>query len=113
MSYDRGAVVEAGDPFKSGDSTRPFVIANDETHPFHGEQYVALTLTTRSWYEGTIPLSADDFVTGGVPAESRIVPWGVVSPAHEDVRDQFGRIEQSVVDDAVDRLSDYLKATDG
>lgn len=109
MTYERGAVVEAGDPFNEGTSTRPFLLMNTDAHPFYGEQYVAVTLTTRTWYEETIPLDDEDFIEGGVPAASSIVPWGVVSPAHEDVLDRYGHLRESKVDDAVEQLYQYLQ----
>lgn len=107
---ERGDVVEASDPFNEDTSSRPFLIVNTDDHPFHGEQYVAVTLTTRTWYDETIPLREDDFEEGGVPEESFIVPWGVVSPAHDDLTDWFGRITRDRVDDAVERLVGYLRA---
>ncbi|MCY4732100.1 type II toxin-antitoxin system PemK/MazF family toxin [Natronomonas gomsonensis] len=106
--YERGDVIEAGDPFTQEPASRPFVIINTESHPFDGEQYVALTLTTRTWYEETLPVSPDDFGAGGVPAESSIVPWGVSSPAHDDIRDWFGRLEDEVVNEAVEQFVGYL-----
>lgn len=108
MTYGRGAVVEAADPF-DGDAGRPFLIVNTEAHPFHGEQYVAATLTTRTWYDGTVPLSADDFADGGVPADSFVVPWGVASPGDEDITRQFGRVRADVVEEEVDELIAYLR----
>lgn len=109
-TYERGDVVEASDPFTEAKPSRPFLIANTATHPFHGEQYVAITLTTKAWYDETIPLSADDFREGGVPEESAIVPWGVVSPGHEDIVDWFGRVEPDPVNRAVEQLTGYLTA---
>lgn len=105
---NRGEVVAVADPF-DGETERPFVVVNTDAHPFHGEQYVALTLTTRTWYEGTIPLSDDDFADGGVPEDSSIVPWGVASPGVADVGERFGRLTSGTVDDAVDALTTYLR----
>lgn len=106
--YERGDVVEAGDPFTDTNPSRPFLIVSSDSHPFHGEQYVALTLTTRTWYEDTIQLSSADFEAGGVPKRSSIVPWGVVSPAHDDITDRFGRLQSKTVDKAVEQLVGYL-----
>lgn len=107
-TYQRGDVVEASDPFTERESGRPFVIANTDPHPFADEQYVAITLTTRTWYDGTVPLADGDFVEGGVPRDSFVVPWGVVSPAHSDISDWFGRVEQEIVDETVTELAGYL-----
>jgi hypothetical protein len=108
MSYDRGDVVEAGDPFTDANTSRPFLVVNTDAHPFHGDQYVAVTLTTKTWYDETIGLDDADFVEGGVPERSSIVPWGVASPGHEDITDWFGRIDEDVVDRAVEDLIGYL-----
>ncbi|WP_226039630.1 hypothetical protein [Natrinema sp. DC36] len=48
MKYERGDVVEAGDPFNEEKPSRPFVIVSTTAHPFDGEQYIAVTLTTRT-----------------------------------------------------------------
>jgi hypothetical protein len=46
----RGHVVLAPDPFKDSDElTRPWVVVNNETHPFDSEQYIVMGLTTRTW----------------------------------------------------------------
>ena len=45
----RGHVVLAPDPFKSDrDTTRPWVVVNTDAHPFDGEQYVVMGLTTQT-----------------------------------------------------------------
>jgi hypothetical protein len=48
MSYDRGDVVVAFDPFTDGSSGRPFLIVGHEKTPFHEEQYIALSLSHHS-----------------------------------------------------------------
>jgi mRNA-degrading endonuclease toxin of MazEF toxin-antitoxin module len=47
--FDRGDVVYGDDPFKRDEDARPWLIlSNHEGRPFHGEQYIALTLTSKS-----------------------------------------------------------------
>lgn len=78
MSYDRGDVVVATDPFRDDDSAgRPFLVVNRPGTPFHGEQYVALSLTTRTLYDERIPLTDEDWMEGGAPESSSIMPWSV------------------------------------
>ncbi|MFC4542513.1 type II toxin-antitoxin system PemK/MazF family toxin [Halosolutus amylolyticus] len=108
MKYERGDVVEAGDPFNEETSSRPFAIVNTEAHPFDGDQYVAVTVTTRTWYDETIPLTDDDFLDGGLPKRSFLVPWGVVSLAHDDILDWSGRIQHPPLDETVEQLTAYL-----
>ena len=41
MSYDRGDVVWCRDPFKDdSEAGRPWLVLNNDTHPFGDEQYV-------------------------------------------------------------------------
>jgi len=55
--------------------TRTLVIlSNHEGRPFHGEQYIALTLTSKSWMDGLIDIHEESWLRGGTPDESRIVP---------------------------------------
>lgn len=45
MTYQRGDVVWGPDPFKSGENPRPWLILNNDTHPFSEEEYrVAVVL---------------------------------------------------------------------
>ena len=55
MSYQRGDIVWGSDPFKSGENPRPWLILNNDRHPFGDEEYMTVTLTTTPHDEG-IPL---------------------------------------------------------
>jgi mRNA-degrading endonuclease toxin of MazEF toxin-antitoxin module len=108
--FERGDVVYGDDPFKRGARARPWlVLTNHEGRPFHGEQYVALTLTTRSWMDGLVEAPDEAWVRGGTPDESRIVPWGVQSIDHDDVDVWQGRLAHELVDEAVAALVDELR----
>ena len=108
--YERCDVVLGADPFKGDVAARPWVIvSNHEGWPFHGEQYIALTLTTRSWLEGLVPIPEAKWLEGGTPAESRIVPWGVQSIHREDIEYWQGRLDQAVVNEAVALLVEELE----
>jgi mRNA interferase MazF len=108
--YERGEVVYGDDLFKGDEPARPWVVvSNHEDRPFHGEQYIALTLTTSSWMEGLLEIHDESWVRGGTPDESRIVPWGVQSLHRADVDRWQGRLRDDVVDRAVAALVDELQ----
>lgn len=108
--FERGDVVYGDDPFKDGEKARPWlVLTNHEGRPFHGEQYIALTLTSKSWLDGLIPISEEHWLRGGMPDESRIVPWGVQSIDDDDIDFWQGRLDGTLVDDAVAALVDELQ----
>lgn len=101
---ERGHVVVAGDTFTERDRRRPYVVASDESHPFHGEQYVGLGLTTRTWYDDRVSRDTGDFVTGEPPRDSSIVPHAVVSLDPDRMYGYVGRIRPAPSNRAVERL---------
>lgn len=108
--FERGDVVYGVDPFKRDGAARPWpILSNHEGRPFHGDQYVALTLTTKSWMDGLIEVPAESWVRGGTPDESRIVPWGVQSLGRADIDFWQGRLRSELVDTAVDALVDEIR----
>lgn len=149
-AFERGDVVWGVDPFKTdteanqgvhGDETgdevppRPWAIISDESVPHHPEQYICLTLTSRSYHSGAVPLGDDDWIEGGAPAESAILPWSVATIRHEHLdttgdllqrldtdvfADDFelsngyqGCLKRDVVDRATERLVALLNKTMG
>lgn len=108
MTLPRGAIVYATDPFKEGDAGRPWVIVNTADMPFHDVQYVALTLTTKTWYDDRLPIADDDLLEGGLPKESSILPWAVATIDHGEVDRELGKVDESMVDEAVGALVGYL-----
>ncbi|ELZ45279.1 hypothetical protein C463_06647 [Halorubrum californiense DSM 19288] len=52
-------MVRSSDPFKTGDERqRPWLIVNNESHPFGDEQFVAVAVSTKEYPE-SIALSSD------------------------------------------------------
>lgn len=106
---ERGDVVLAPDPFRTADdATRPWVVANRPTHPFHGEQYVTFALTSRTWFDERVALTADDYVHRRAPADSSIVPHAPASIQPRLMADYVCRLRPEPVDQAVEMLFDYL-----
>lgn len=103
--YEPGDVVFGADPFKGDDASRPWlVISNHEDRPFHGEQYIALTLTTQSWLDGLIEIPEDAWLRGGTPQENRIAPWSVQSLAVDDIDFWQGTIQNELLETAIAAL---------
>jgi len=108
--YRPGDGVYGIDPFKGPGSGRPWlVLSNHEGRPFHGQQYIALTLTTMSWLDGLIDIPESSWIRGGAPEPSRIVPWGVQSIGSGDVEHWQGRLDAALVSDATEALIDCLR----
>jgi hypothetical protein len=109
MSWERGDVVIATDPFREDESAgRPFLIISTEGTPFHGEQYITLALTTRTWHDERIPLKDTHWIDGGAPESSSIMPWSVSAIKSEWMDYRQGTLREDVVDQAVDCIVAYL-----
>ncbi|WP_049926595.1 type II toxin-antitoxin system PemK/MazF family toxin [Halopiger goleimassiliensis] len=108
MTYDRGTIVFADDPFKGDEASRPWLIVGTEETPFHGDQYIALTLSTKTWYDERVPIDDDDLIDGGLPKESSILPWAVASVEATRVDRELGVLDERLVDEVVGRLGSYI-----
>jgi mRNA-degrading endonuclease toxin of MazEF toxin-antitoxin module len=108
--FERGDGVYGDDPFKDEEDARPWLIlSNHEGRPFYGDQYIALTLTTKSWLDGLIEIPEESWIRGGTPDDSSIAPWGVQSIDREDIDFWQGRLDAELVDTAVTALVDELR----
>jgi mRNA interferase MazF len=54
--------------------------------------------------DGLVEIQTDDWLRGGTPDDSRIIPWGVQSISHEDIDFWQGRLSDIVVSEAVASL---------
>ena len=95
--YEPGDVVYGDDPYKGDEAARPWlIVSNHEGRSFHGDQYIALSLTTKTWMDGLIVIDPDDWIHGGTPKRSRVVPWAVQSIDSDDINHWQGRVDEQV-----------------
>ena len=105
----RRHVVLAPDPFKpDDDTTRPWVVVNNESHPFDKQQYVAMGLTTQTWYDERIPLDADEYRYRKAPRESSIIPHAVASLEPALMTGYVCRVHDAPLNRAVETLVEHL-----
>lgn len=106
MGYERGVVVKGPDLF-AGYEFRPYVCVSDETHPFSDEEalYVAATTTQR---DAAFALNDADFATGGLPRDSSVNPWTVVSIRHADIDHQEGQLTAATIEEIATEAAGYL-----
>lgn len=105
--YQRADVIAHPAPFKNRKTDRYFVVLSDPAHPFHGEEYlvVALTSTERS---AAIELGDDDWRFGGPPGDSFASPWYVLTVKHADISGAQGSLTDPAVDDIAAASASYL-----
>lgn len=106
---ERGHVVLAPDPFKLEDeSTRPWVVVNNQDHPFDKQQYVVMGLTTQTWYDERILLAEEDYRHRQAPRNSSIIPHAVASLQPVLMTDYVCRVRDEPLDRAVGQFTEYL-----
>ena len=106
MSYPIGGVVIARDPFGAG-SDRPYVIISNDTHPFHGEEYV-VTIVTTTERGRAVPLTDETFTKGSLPRQSYASPWNPVTLKDDQIEKHVATIAGNTVDEVVSELMTYI-----
>lgn len=108
MQPERGDIVRSSDPFKLGeDQQRPWLILNNDSHPFGEQQYIAVAVSTKE-YEDSLALESRVWDVGGVPQASFVSPWAVHSPRIEDIVAWQGRVTDEFVEEVLEALKAYL-----
>ncbi|EMA41565.1 type II toxin-antitoxin system PemK/MazF family toxin [Halococcus hamelinensis] len=109
MTYQRGDVIWAVDPYRSGSNSRPWVLISNDSLPYADSEYIAMILTTKS-HPGNRRLTASDWEYGGSPRTSYISPWTVGTIKHDQTRTVQGRLGVGVVEEVVGELESYIEA---
>lgn len=105
MTYPRGTVVVAADPFGQT-PRRPYLVLSDDDHPFVDEQYIALGISTKEYDESLSVAGA--FEQGELSRPSFVSPWAVVSLSASDVDRAVARLMESFTDECSERLVEYV-----
>ena len=110
QSYSRGTVVKGPDllgPHKH----RPYVCLSTADPPFRDEEavYAVVTTTRRS---AAIPLAETDFTSGGLPRESYVNPWVLVTIKHADIQLREGQLAKEAVDKIAREAASHIGALD-
>ena len=109
MQPTRGDVVRSADPFKQGtDRQRPWLVVSTDSHPFDGEQYIAVAISTKE-YDASIPITPDCWTVGGVPRDSFVSPWAVHSPRSEDFVAWQGTLTDTFVRRVIEIVESYFE----
>jgi len=106
-TFERGDVVWGPDPFKTTDRPRPWLLLNNDEHPFGTEEYIVATLTTTG-REEALSIESDDWIVGEPTRQSYVSPWTVSTLKHDDVTQPQGQVTEPFVRRAVDELGRYL-----
>ncbi len=90
---------------------RPYVCLSTEHPPFRDEEavYAVVTTTRRS---AAIPLATTDFTSGGLPRESYVNPWVLVTIKHADIAEVEGHLREETVDKIAREAATHIGVLD-
>ncbi|WP_394741861.1 hypothetical protein [Natronococcus roseus] len=105
--FPRGAVVVSAD-LVGPRSKRPFVLVSTEAHPFYGEEYTAIPLTTTP-RSAAVELTDGRFLEGELPRRSYATPWNIATLKHEAISTHAGTLTEEATERLVERAIEYLR----
>ena len=94
------------DSFGAGND-RPYLIVSNDSHPFHGKEYVVTVVTTTERHRAVL-LSEDSFTEGSLPRRSFVSPWNPVTLKDQLIEKHVASIPGNVADEVVSELSTYV-----
>lgn len=94
--HQRGGVVWHPAPFRDGG--RPYVVLSNDDHPFYGEEYVVVGVTTTE-RERAVALTPETWAEGGAPKPSWASPWYVLTIKHATITDRLGCLTTATTDE--------------
>ena len=103
--FDRGHVVWHGGLFNG--SARPWLVISDDRHPFNGEEYIVVGLTTTTRQEA-IRVDTDKWAIGGLPKTSYASPWFLTTIKHADIDRGVGMLTNDTVNAIIDQIVEYV-----
>lgn len=107
MANREGEVWWGPAPHESDPAYRPWLLINDDSHPFVDVECIAVGMTTQNHPDGTgVPDEA--WVRVGSQNDAYISPWYVTTIQHRDLDNQQGELADSLVADAVKAVHGYM-----
>lgn len=110
---ERGTVIWAPDPFKSGGGNpRPWMVVSAESLPYPDEESIAVALTTQSHHPGSFVVPSEAWTRGEPQKESYVLPWSVATLKDDlHVVGVQGTVTETFVGRTTNTLISYLDSS--
>ncbi|MDY7082233.1 MAG: hypothetical protein SXQ77_07495 [Halobacteria archaeon] len=86
---------------------RPFLVLSDGRHPFYGDEYIVVGLTTTERNEA-IKIRQHDWEEKNIPKDSYASPWFILTVKHMDIQTGVGSIKPGKVDKISEAVESYI-----
>lgn len=90
-------------PAVFGDYDRPFCIISTDRHPYHGDEYIGLAITTTASPDA-LEIPSEAWRLGTLPRPSYLKPWNPLAIQHDRIVSIAGVLSEPLVDTAVAEL---------
>lgn len=85
------------------------MILSDDSHPFQGEEYAVVALTSKQ-RPVAVEIENSDWQFGAPPGDSYASPWYVFTIKHADIANPQGSITDQKTDEIAKEAASYLGA---
>ena len=65
-------------------------------------------LTSKNWHQDSIPVKSDNWIRGGTPVESSVMPWSISVIDTEDMKYLVGSLDENLIERVVSCFTTYL-----
>lgn len=97
MAFVQGSVVVSDDQF-NGDGKRPYVILSNGNNPFHGQQYIAIPMTTSDPEDGLAIPESEWVRSTPDRTPCHVSPWSPVTLQAEDIYKCVGEVSEGIIE---------------
>lgn len=112
---ERGTVVWAPDPFKSGSGSgnpRPWLVVSTDRLPYPDEESITVAFTTQSHHPGSFEVPSEAWVRGEPRTQSYVLPWSVATLKDEThVVGVQGTVTEEFSTRVTSKLVSYLESS--
>lgn len=109
QAFQRGDVVWHPAPFKRSPKERPFLILSDSSHPFYGDEYAVVGLTTKNRPTAVI-LDTQSWEVGAPRRDSFASPWYIFTIKYIDIIRPKGALTRQATDNVAHRVAKIVGA---
>ncbi|MFB6283849.1 MAG: hypothetical protein ABEK59_07950 [Halobacteria archaeon] len=106
-SYQRGDAVWYPAPFKNPPKKRLFLILSDSIHPFHGDEYSVVGMTTTN-HSKAVEVTQNDWLSGFPGDKGYASPWYIFTIKHSKIDSPQGSLTNSKTTEIANEVAQII-----
>lgn len=110
MEIENGDIVWVNDLYKEGNSGRPALVVGNTEMPDHGQQFVAVNLSSRTYHAHSVEIDAADYAGDALPLETHALPWVFQSLSREHLQSYITCLTAEKLEEITEAARSYIGA---